>query len=160
MAQLYFAHKALQGESGHEAGRVLLAELYRRHVGTSLPEIAVAPMGKPYFVDSIWHFSISHTKNHAFCVLCDCPVGLDAEELTRRVNPIVAEKALSAGEKTQYDAAPDQNKALLTFWVLKEADGKRTGKGVGIHPNYTNFMLTDQRVFEHAGCLVAVIVEA
>jgi hypothetical protein len=31
---------------------------------------------------------------------------------------------------------------------------------VGIHPNHTNFMLTDQRVFEHAGCLVAVIVEA
>ena len=159
MSQLYFAHKALQGESGHEAGRALLAELYQRHVGGSLPNIAFESKGKPYFEDSIWYFSISHTKNHAFCVLCDGPVGLDAEELTRRVNPILAEKALSAGEKTQYDAAEDKNRALLTFWVLKEADGKCTGKGVAIHPNHTNFMLTDNRVFEHAGCLVAIILD-
>ena len=157
MPQLYFAHKALQGESGHDAGRQLLAELYQRHLGDTMPPTVETHRGKPYFKDSGWHFSISHTKNHAFCVLCDCPVGLDAEELTRQVNPIVAEKALSAGEKAQYEEAQDKNRALLTFWVLKEADGKRTGKGVGIHPNHTDFMLTDRRVFEHAGCLVAII---
>ena len=159
MPQRYFAHRELHGESGHAAGRALLAELYARHVGMPLPEIAVTSLGKPYFVDSPWHFSISHTKNHAFCVLCDRPVGLDGEELTRRVNPIVAEKALSAGERAQYEAAQDRNRALLTFWVLKEADGKRTGKGVGIHPTHTNFMLTDNRVMEHSGCLVAIICE-
>ena len=157
MPQVYFAHHVLQGESGHEAGRRLLAQLYARHVGMPLPEISVAERGKPYFESSPWHFSISHTKNHAFCVLCDCPVGLDAEELTRRVNPILAEKALSSAERAQYDAAADQNRALLTFWVLKEAEGKRTGRGIGFHPNHTDFMLTDHRVFEHSGCLVAII---
>lgn len=157
MPQLYFASRALDGESGHDAGRALLRALYGRYVGGPMPSIGAEPMGKPYFEDSTWHFSISHTKNHAFCVLCDCPVGLDAEELTRRVNPIVAQKALSAGEKCQYEAAADKNKALLTFWVLKEAEGKRTGRGVGVHPNRTDFMLTDDRVFEHAGCLVAII---
>ena len=157
MSQLYFAHKALQGESGHAAGRALLAQLYQRHVGLPLPKLETTPLGKPYFADCPWHFSISHTKNHAFCVLCDCPVGVDAEELSRRVNPIVAEKALSSGEKAQYEAAADPNRALLTFWVLKEAEGKRTGKGVGIHPTHTDFMLTDDRVFEHDGCLVAII---
>ena len=159
MAQFFFAHKTLQGESGHEAGRALLAQLYQRHVGSPLPKLAVTPMGKPYFEDSDWHFSISHTKNHAFCVLCQVPVGLDAEELSRRVNPILAEKALSAGEKAQYARAADKNRALLTFWVLKEAEGKRSGKGVGIPPTHTDFMLTDQRVFECDGCIVAIVSE-
>lgn len=157
MARMYFAHRELNGESGHEAGRALLAELYIRYVGGPLPTTAVTPMGKPYFENCPWHFSISHTKHHAFCALCDCPVGLDAEELNRRVNPILAEKVLSAGERAQYETAADQNRALLTFWVLKEADGKRSGRGVGFHPTHTNFMLTDSRVFEHSGCLVAII---
>ena len=157
MPRIYFASRTLDGESGHDAGRALLAQLYAQHIGTALPPIAVGPMGKPYFEQSPWHFSISHTKNHAFCVLCDCPVGLDAEELTRQVNPILAGKALSPGEQAQYLAAADKNKALLTFWVLKEAAGKQSGRGVGIHPNHTDFMLTDSRVFETDGCLVAII---
>jgi phosphopantetheinyl transferase len=157
MAQVYFAHRRLHGENGHDAGRALLAQLYETHVGGMLPPIAVTPLGKPYFENSSWHFSISHTKYHAFCVLCDCPVGLDAEEINRRVNPIVAEKALSPGERAQYDAAVDKNCALLTFWVLKEAEGKRSGRGVGIHPTHTDFMLTDTRVFECDNCLVAII---
>ena len=159
MPQVFFAHAQLNGESGHDAAWALLTELYAAHVGGALPEIAVMPMGKPYFRDCPWHFSISHTKNHAFCVLCDAPVGLDAEELTRQVRPVVAQKALSVGERAQYEAADDQNRALLTFWVLKEAEGKRTGRGVGIHPTYTDFMLTDPRVFECDGCLVAVVYE-
>ena len=157
MPQLFFAHSEHSGESGHDAGRALLAQLYDRHIGGPLPTIAVTPLGKPYFEHSSWHFSISHTKNHAFCVLCDCPVGVDGEELTRRVNPALAEKVLSEGEKRQYDAAPDKTRAFLTFWVLKEAEGKHTGKGIGFHPNHTDFMLTDPRVFECDGCLVAIV---
>ncbi len=157
MPTLYFAHRQLEGESGHAAGRQLLAQLYQAHVGGPMPPIAIAPGGKPYFEGSDWHFSISHTKQQAFCVLCDCPVGLDGEELTRRVNPLLAEKALSPMEKAQYDRAADKNKALLTFWVLKEAAGKLSGRGVGFHPNHTSFMLTDSRVFEESGCLVAIL---
>jgi phosphopantetheinyl transferase len=82
---------------------------------------------------------------------------VDAEELTRRVNPGLAERVLSPGEKAQYDAAPDKNRAFLTFWVLKEAEGKRTGKGIGFRPNHTDFMLTDPRVFECDGCIVAIV---
>ena len=159
MAQLYFAHQQLQGESGHKAGRTLLEVLYARHVGGALPSVGLMPMGKPYFENSPWHFSISHTKHHAFCVLADHPVGLDAEELSRRVTPLLAEKVLSAGERTQYAQAEDQNRALLTFWVLKEAAGKCTGRGVGFHPTHTNFMLTDERVFECDGCIVAIVSE-
>ena len=145
--------------SGHEAGRMLLKELYREATGKDLPEIRITDRGKPYFPDSDWHFSISHTPKHAFCVLSRNNVGLDAEELDRKVNLKLAEKILSPEEKARFDAAENKEKALLTFWVLKEAEAKRTGEGLRIYPNHTNFSLDDPRVTEIDGCIVAVMEE-
>ena len=149
----------LSGRTGHEAGRKLLAALYREATGESLPEIRVTDRGKPYFPDSPWHFSISHTPKHAFCVLSENHVGLDAEEMGRKINLRLAEKILSPGEKQQFDAAPNKEKALLTFWVLKEAAAKLSGEGLRGYPNHTNFSLEDPRVKELDGCLVAVMEE-
>ena len=147
----------LAGRTGHEAGRELLAKLYREATGEELPPIAVTDRGKPYFVDSPWQFSISHTHRHAFCGLAMHPVGIDAEELDRNINLRLAEKILSPSEKGQFDAAEDQRIALLTFWVLKEAAVKLTGEGLKGYPNHTNFSLNDPRVKEIDGCLVAVM---
>ena len=149
----------LDGLTGHQAGRKLLAELYRAETGENLPEIRVTDRGKPYFPDSDWHFSISHTPKHAFCVLSRHNVGLDAEELNRKVNLKLADKILSPGEKRQYDAAEKKEKALLTFWVLKEAAAKLSGEGLRGYPNHTDFALEDPRVTETDGCLVAVMEE-
>ena len=151
---MIFGNCELLGRTGHEAGRALLAELYP---GDQLPEIAVTERGKPYFVDSPWHFSISHTHRHAFCALSMNPIGIDAEELDRNINLKLAEKILSPMEKSQFDAAPDKQKALLTFWVLKEAAAKLTGEGLKGYPNHTNFSLADPRVTIIDGCLVAVL---
>ena len=60
-------------------------------------------------------------------------------------------------EKAQFDAAQEKNKALLTFWVLKEAEAKLSGEGLKIYPNHTNFSLDDPRVTQIADCLVAVM---
>ncbi|MCI7638404.1 MAG: 4'-phosphopantetheinyl transferase superfamily protein [Clostridiales bacterium] len=146
----------LNGRGGHEAGRALLEALYREATGLPLPPIVIGEWGKPYFVDSGWHFSISHTKNHAFCALARENVAIDAEELDRPINQKLAEKILSPGEKVQYDAAPDKNRALLTFWVLKEAAAKLSGRGLRGYPNNTDFSLDDPRVREMDGCLVAI----
>ena len=148
---------ALDGRTGHEAGRALLAALYREETGRELPPIAVKAGGKPYFPGSDWHFSISHTPRRAFCALSPREIGIDAEELDRNVNLALAEKILSPGERVQFDAAPDKRRALLTFWVLKEAQVKRTGDGLRGYPNGTDFSLNDPRVTEMDGCLVAVI---
>ena len=67
---------ALSGETGHQAGRRLLAQMYREKTGKPMPEIAVTEQGKPYFPREALYFSISHTKHHAFCVLADKPVGV------------------------------------------------------------------------------------
>lgn len=146
----------LNGRGGHEAGRALLEALYREATGLPLPPIVIGEWGKPYFVDSGWHFSISHTKNHAFCALARENVAIDAEELDRPINQKLAEKILSPREKAQYDAAPDKARALLTFWVLKEAAAKLSGRGLRGYPNNTDFSLDDPRVREMDGCLVAI----
>lgn len=159
MAQIYLMWQRLEGQDGHRVCRQLLEKLYTAHVGEKMPQINTGPRGKPEFSQGEWHFSISHSKKHGFCVLCDCPVGLDAEETDRIARPILGEKALSPGEKEQYQAAADKNRALLTFWVLKEAAAKLTGRGIGFHPNHTDFMLTDSRVQEIDGCLVAIITQ-
>lgn len=147
----------LHGRSGHEAGRALLAALYRTETGEELPPILVTDRGKPYFETGQWHFSISHTKRHAFCVLSKHPVGIDAEELDRKISLKLAEKILSPGEKVQFDAAGDKRRALLTFWVLKEAAAKLTGEGLRGYPSHTDFRLDDPGVTEMDGCLVALM---
>ena len=83
---------------GHAAGRQLLETLYVRATGKPMPPVAVADGGKPYFPGEDLHFSISHTPRHVFCVLSHRPVGIDAEECDRTVNPALANKILSPAE--------------------------------------------------------------
>ena len=154
---MILAHENIEHGQGHEAGRRLLAALYRQYTGEDMPTIAVTALGKPYFTDSCLHFSIAHTDHHVFCALSERNIGIDAEELTRSIKPTLAGKLLSPAEKAQYDAAGDKNSALLTFWVLKEAQGKLEGTGLQLWPNHTSFSLNDPRVTQQQGCLLAII---
>ena len=152
---MQIAFTRLQGESGHDAGRALLRDL----CGGNLPQIAVTEQGKPYFPQEPMHFSISHTKNHAFCCLCRENVGIDAEEMDRKVSPALADKVLSATEKARYEASSDKNAALLRLWVLKEAYAKLLGKGLGDYLYKTDFDPDDPRVRIIDGCYVAILTE-
>ena len=152
-------HCRLEGQSGHDAGRALLAQLYQEATGETLPEIRILERGKPCFADGGFHFSISHTPHHAFCALSENNIGIDAEELDRKINLKLADKILSESEKAQFDEAKEKNRALLTFWVLKEAAAKLSGEGLRGYPNHTHFSLEDPRVTEIEGCLVAVLEE-
>lgn len=144
---------------GHAEGRKLLEQMYQQQVGGPMPQIAVTDRGKPYFTEGPWHFSISHSKCHVFCALSQKSVGIDAEEMDRSINLHLADKILSPAERQQYEKAEDQRLALLTFWVLKEAQAKCTGEGLRGYPCQTEFKLLDPRVRQLDGCLVAVIEE-
>lgn len=159
MPKEYLAWQRLEGRSGHKVGRLLLSQLYTQYVGGEMPPVRLGEKGKPYWEDSPWHFSISHSKHHAFCVLSHRPVGIDAEELDRPVKLRFAEKLLSPGEYAQFLAAEDQQRAFLSFWVLKEATAKCSGEGVRIHPRHTDFSLPDDRIQQIDGCLVAIVTE-
>lgn len=157
MQQEYLAWCRLDGKNGHEAGRELLRRLYAAHVGAEMPEIVQEANGKPCFADKKWHFSISHCRSHAFCVLSSTPVGVDAETLGRTVRSELAGKCLSPAEKARYDAAADKNRAFLSMWVLKEAQGKLSGRGIAVYPNDTDFSPDDPRVQQIDGCVVAIV---
>lgn len=148
---------ALGQLSGHEAGLQLLKQMYEEKFGAPLPEIRRTERGKPYFLDSAVHFSISHTPKHVFCVLSDRSVGIDAEETDREVNLALADKILSPTEKERFSQAEDKQQALLKLWVLKEAQAKCTGEGLRGYPNETDFSFEDPRIQVIDGCYVAVI---
>ena len=154
---MVISSQALAGHSGHDAGRKLLAAIYREHIGEPIPEIAVTDRGKPCFVTGDIQFSISHTKRRVFCVLSEKQVGIDAEETDRNIDLALADKILSAPEKRRYADAPDQKAALLRLWVLKEAYAKATGRGWGSYLYETDFDPNDPRIQEINGCYVAVI---
>ena len=145
----------LDGRSGHAVGRELLARL----CGGSLPEIRYTDRGKPYFADGKLHFSISHTKNHAFCAVSSKNIGIDAEETDRKVNLHLADTQLSPREKARFDAAEDKAAALLRLWVLKESYAKLTGRGLGGYLKETDFDPNDPRIQIIDGCYVAVTEE-
>ena len=154
---VFLLSEALNGRSSHEVGRALLAQLYRQATGEELPPIAVTPQGKPYFTEGSWHFSISHTDHYAFCVLSQHNVGLDAEEKGRPVSPKMLKKFLSNREKARLGSDPEDD--FLRLWVLKEAEAKLTGRGMGNWMKNTDFDPFDQRIQEINGCYVAVLEE-
>ena len=154
---VFLLSEALNGRNGHGVGRELLARLYKQATGKDLPPIAVTPRGKPYFPDGVWHFSISHTDHYAFCALSRHNIGLDAEEKGRKVTWAMVEKFASETEKSRLGDDPQD--AFLRLWVLKEANSKLTGRGMGNWLKATEFDPFDPRIQEINGCYVAVLEE-
>ncbi len=142
----------LDGRSGHAAAYELLAQAV-----SPLPEICKTDRGKPYFADSQLHFSLSHTKNHAFCCVATQNLGIDAEETDRKVDLRLADKILSPTEKVRFAQVQDKSTALLRFWVLKESYAKLTGKGLGDYLYETDFDPQDPRIQIIDGCFVAIL---
>ena len=151
---------ALNGLDSRVAGKLLLRQMYEELTGEEeMPEIGKMPRGKPYFLTGGLHFSITHTKTRVFCAISDKPIGIDAEDLTRKVSPSLAQKILSPGELTIYEAAEEEekNEILLRLWVMKEAEVKCSGLGLRGYPNHTDYRPDDPRITIQNGCVVAVI---
>lgn len=127
---LYLAGGLLCGRDPHTAVRQELAALYNAVTGEDMPPLVREPGGKPRFAAGELHCSLTHTGKAAFCALSDRPLGLDAEPLDRSVSPALASKILFPEELLQYQRASDPARRLLTFWVLKEAYIKYTGRGL------------------------------
>lgn len=146
-------------QGGHDSGRELLETLYRLETGQAMPEIRITPRGKPYFVDSPLHFSITHTDRHVFCALGHCNVGIDAEEADRIIRPTLLHRILSPTELARVAGSRNPNEAVLRLWVMKEADAKLSGEGLHGFPNHTDFSPDDPRVALWDGCFCALFRE-
>ena len=84
-------HKRLQ----HLAGRLLLKELYPEF---PLGEILIADTKKPFLENEAWHFSISHSGDHAAAMVSkEWRVGVDVEWNNPKIGDI-QHKFLETGE--------------------------------------------------------------
>ena len=149
--------KRLENQTGHAAGRELLAALYWEENGCQMPPILRTEQGKPYFPQGDWHFSVSHTERHAFCCFSRVNIGIDAEETDRKIDPRIAARYLSETEQKRVETAPDKGVALLRLWVLKESYAKLTGRGIGNWLKNTDFDPEDTRITCIDGCFVAIL---
>jgi hypothetical protein len=160
----------LRGNFGQDLFPGGVLYLYRDHFGVTITVngqlhsmdirseiLTLGEAGKPYFADGGPHFSISHTTNHAFCCVSERNIGIDAEEIGRRVDLRLADRFLSPYEKTLFDTAMDKKDCLLRLWVLKESYAKLTGRGVGNYLKSTDFSPDDPRIQIIDGCYVAVL---
>ena len=139
----------------HKAESQAVLDMKKRDTDSRQIQISLTENGKPYFPDSPWHFSISHTEHYAFCALSRQNIGLDAEEKGRKVSPAMVEKFLSPTEKSWIGHDPQD--VFLRLWVLKEALAKLSGKGIGNWMKNTDFHPFDQRIQEINGCYIAVL---
>ncbi len=106
-----------------------------------MPPLRTEERGKPYWENSPWYLSISHTRSRAFCLLAGCPVGLDAKPLNRKTAASLPKKVLSPGELQRWQESGSDPEVFLTLWTLKEAQVKFTGQGLRGYPNNLNFRL-------------------
>ena len=87
--------------------------------------------GKPHFVDYKMFFNISHEDDLVAIIIDDeKECGID---LSRRVTNLkLADKILSKAEKEQYEGVADEDKEeyIARKWAMKEAYGKKIGKGL------------------------------
>jgi len=81
--------------------------------------------GKPYFPESEWHFSISHTEKYAVCAIhSQKPVGIDTEKIQSKFN-VISQKFLTKAELSYCNL--DTEKIALR-WCIKEAAYKWNGE--------------------------------
>lgn len=112
------------------AAWTLLAELLAE-MNNSLPEVKYTAAGKPYFIDSPLHFSISHSGKLAAAMVSDLPCGIDLEML----RPKVSEKLFA---RCMHPAEADAGLDFFTVWTRKECIAKLTGCGMPGRPNTVN----------------------
>ena len=122
----------------HELGRrtcaaayLLLCEGLKKEYGiTEKPILEYGEHGKPSIVGRPdIHFSLSHCREAAICVLSDRPVGVDVETIHRYSESLVR-YTMNDEEIAQILASARPDLAFTRLWTQKEAVVKCTGEGI------------------------------
>ncbi|MBR1449386.1 MAG: 4'-phosphopantetheinyl transferase superfamily protein [Prevotella sp.] len=94
------------------------------------PLFEYGPHGKPTIAGHPeLHFSLSHCREAAACVLSRRPVGIDVEG-TGRFRESVARYAMSEAEMARILQAPRPEVEFTRLWTMKESLLKLTGQGI------------------------------
>ena len=113
------------------AYRLLQQALLTEHGIEQPPILAYGANGKPMLAE--WphiHFSLSHCREAAACVVSDKPVGIDIESIDH-YDEAVAAQVMSEDELRHIHAAPTPAIAFTRLWTMKESLYKLTGGDPG-----------------------------
>lgn len=84
--------------------------------------------GKPAFENAPWlHFSISHSGGLWACAFSPHPVGLDMEDMRRKVNGGIIKRFFNPKEREYVK----NDEAFFMVWTAKESYVKLLGTGIG-----------------------------
>lgn len=75
------------------------------------------------------HFSLSHCREAAACVVDRVPVGVDVESLDS-YSPALVAHTMNDDEQRLIHSAPDPRLAFMRLWTMKESLLKMTGEGI------------------------------
>ena len=116
----------------------------------------VSAFGQPFAVNShpdvsAIAFNISHSDRVVLLGLArGCQLGIDVEDLRRKVPVSIAGSVFSAPEVRQLHALSPagQPQRFLEFWTLKESYIKARGRGLSLPLDKFSFELTGKRQFQ------------
>ena len=126
---LRFTHD--MGQRTCAAAYLLLCEGLQKEYGiVEKPVFSYGPHGKPFIVghEDI-HFSLSHCREAAICIISEKPVGIDIESL-RHYSESLLRYTMNAEEQALILQAENPALAFTRLWTMKEAVVKRTGHGI------------------------------
>lgn len=124
-------YKFEQGQRLCVAAYLLLKQALLEQEGIAAnPVFDYGPHGKPFIVGHPeLHFSLSHCKEAAVCVLSRQPIGIDVESVGR-YRDSVARYAMSDAELQQIQQAANPEVEFVRLWTMKESLLKLTGEGI------------------------------
>lgn len=116
--------------SAHVGLRRILAS----YLGCKPESLGISAMvdGKPFLPDYPgFHFNLSHSGTIALVAVAWAPVGVDVEQVERKVDyTVLAERFFHERERQAMLSGADSRKAFFDIWTAKEACLKATGVGL------------------------------
>lgn len=111
-----------------------LIERYKLALPKILPDIATGKKGKPFFVKSPVHFSLSHSGDRVICMFSIKAAGCDVEYKHSDAVKIAKRFFTDAEYSILLDTESEQGQIKLfdTIWTLKESVVKASGDGLSI----------------------------
>lgn len=106
------------------AVRALLKTVLQNNFeGICISQLSADSKGKPFLIDSSLFISLAHSADYVGCAVSDNAVGIDIEKI-RPVKSSVIKRVCSTEEIINIKTDAD----FFTYWTLKEAYVKATGK--------------------------------
>lgn len=90
-------------------------------------------LGKPYFKNLPWYFSMSHSGEYVFCAVSEREVGADIQKCKPLKNHHLEKRYFTVREQQLLEGKTEgeRQKIFYRLWTKKEAYGKLTGDGIG-----------------------------